>query len=313
MFIVIKTKDVTLLKVYDIEEIPIHLKKYFEPVPQLGLEPTPELYVEHLVMVFQEVKRVLRDDGTIWVNLGDSYWGSGNASGHTNETKNLGYTTSQVGATKGHTCKKHPNLKPKDLVGIPWMVAFALRDDGWYLRSDIIWQKPNPMPESVRDRPTKSHEYIFLLSKSKKYYYDANAIRESNTNSERTNYVCGSRTHGINEDRNDNDLSKRSEEFTNDGRNKRSVWTITTKPYPEAHFATFPPDLIQPCILAGCSKGGVVLDPFGGSGTVAFVCDQNDRDWILIDVKKEYCELMLKRIGKVSEQRRQRRMMDKYF
>ena len=305
MFIVIKTKDVTLLKVYDIEEIPIHLKKYFEPVPQLGLEPTPELYVEHLVMVFRLVRQKLRDDGTLWVNIGDSY------------AANRMYQVHNTIGAKKHTYSKGSKiplgLKEKDLVGIPWMLAFALRDDDWYLRSDIIWQKPNPMPESVRDIPTKSHEYIFLLSKSKKYYYDADAIRESNTNPKRTNYVCGSRTHGINEDRNDNDLSKRSEGFTNDGRNKRSVWTITTKPYPEAHFATFPPDLIQPCILAGCSKGGVVLDPFGGSGTVAFVCDQNNRDWILIDVKEEYCELMLKRIGKVSEQRRQRRMMDKYF
>lgn len=237
---------------------------------QIGLEPTPDMYIEHLVGVFREIRRVLRDDGTVWLNLGDSYVGGG-----------------RVG-NKG--------LKPKDLVGIPWRVAFALQADGWYLRSDIIWAKPNAMPESVKDRCTKAHEYIFLLAKSRKYYYDAEAIREENSNPRRKNYTAGSRSRGINPDRNDNDLWKRSKDFKSNGRNKRSVWTVPTKPYPEAHFATYPEELINPCILAGCPRGGIVLDPFFGSGTTGVVALKNGRDFIGIELNPEYIELAEKRL-----------------
>lgn len=229
---------------------------------QIGLENTPEEYIDKLACIFDKVKRVLKSTGTLWVNIGDSYWGSGNASGHTEDTKNLGASTASYGATKGHSQKKHSLYKPKDLVGIPWMLAFELRKRGWYLRSDIIWNKPNPMPESVTDRPTKAHEYIFLLSKSAKYYYDYHAIKEPIAEStikdkrlHKENYQAerifrgfpGSVSKG-------NGLIVPVDDVYN--RNKRSVWTITTKPYSEAHFATFPEDLIEPCILAGSSEHG---------------------------------------------------------
>ncbi|MCK9209234.1 MAG: site-specific DNA-methyltransferase [Ignavibacteriaceae bacterium] len=238
---------------------------------ELGLEPTPELYIEHVVQIFREIKRVLRKDGTAWLNLGDSYWGSGNASGHTEETENFGLKTDSYGTTKGHTTKKHTILKPKDLIGIPWRVAIALQQDGWWLRSDIIWSKKNPMPESVTDRPTKAHEYIFLLTKSQKYYYDAEAIREepaSGPSDLKKMYEQKDRIGG--KTLNADDPLYKANMSTNigqkrgvgdpSGRNKRSVWEVTTTPFAEAHFATFPQKLIEPCILAGTSERGVCAE-----------------------------------------------------
>ena len=212
---------------------------------QLGLEPTPEEYVANMVKVFAEVKRVLKPEGTLWLNLGDSYNGSGGAGGWS-ERKDVG----KVGQVQNAN-RNVGSLKPKDLVGIPWMVAFALRQDGWYLRQDIIWHKPNPMPESVKDRCTKAHEYIFLLSKNKKYYYDADAIREPQSEASLARYNYGFNTNDM---KPSGERPNTGEEIKPNpaGRNKRSVWTVTTKPYSEAHFATFPPDLITPCILAGC-------------------------------------------------------------
>jgi DNA modification methylase len=297
---------------------------------QIGLEETPELYVQKLVEVFREVKRVLRKDGTLWLNLGDSYAGGGGASGHTKETKNLGAKTSEYGAVKSGG--KTYGLKPKDLIGIPWMVAFALRADGWYLRQDIIWHKPNPMPESVTDRCTKSHEYIFLLSKSKSYYYDAEAIKtpiknssiqrlsqdiENQTGSNRVpGKINGSmkavRPNGIVRDRLLNYDSKEKILHPNSKRggyenecdlplpdllaNKKSVWEVTTKPFSEAHFATFPEDLILPCILAGSPENGVVLDPFMGAGTTALVAVKNNRNYIGFEINPEYIKIADKRI-----------------
>jgi DNA modification methylase len=213
---------------------------------QLGLEPTPEEYVNKMVEVFREVKRVLRDDGTLWLNLGDSY---NNTSGFSRASPEY-FREGRVGGSADKKTFKHSVIKTKDLCGIPWMVAFALRADGWYLRSDIIWAKPNPMPESVTDRPTKAHEYIFLLSKRKRYFYDAEAVREPGAIPAGTKAAKGSaerfNTPGVN---------SRPPEYKiyNGTRNRRSVWTIPTQPYPEAHFATFPPKLIEPCILAGTS------------------------------------------------------------
>lgn len=270
---------------------------------QLGLEPTPEEYVGRMVEVFREVRRVLREDGTMWLNLGDSYAGSWGAQsrGENSQLANRSVSSQQILAAPqrvntGSWVAAHPTIKPKDLIGIPWMVAFALRTDGWYLRSDIIWHKPNPMPESVTDRPTKSHEYLFLLSKSQRYYYDAEAIEESVTDATLDRYKSGyngfmsrvqqaspvdTRTQGM--DSAATHLTKT--------RNKRSVWTIPTQPYPKAHFATFPEKLVEPCILAGCPEEGTVLDPFLGSGTTALVAHRLGRNCIGIELNPEYVAL----------------------
>jgi len=265
----------------------------------LGLEPTPELYVEHLVEIFREVWKTLRGDGTVWLNLGDSY----NAAGRSGHGTRVGFkqNTNRASAAGLDTCRPSANgLKQKDLVGIPWRVAFALQADGWYLRSDIIWAKPNPMPESVKDRPTKSHEYLFLLSKSKKYYYDLEAIKEPFQTDSKENYPARARITGRGNQaaarERGNDRGKSGGFPANGGRNRRSVWTISTKPYKEAHFATFPPDLVEPCILAGCPEGGTVLDPFSGSGTVGMVALQHNRDFIGIDLSTDYTLLAEKRI-----------------
>jgi len=221
---------------------------------QLGLEETPEKFVENLVNVFREVRRVLRDDGTVWLNLGDSY-----SSGGRKTTTNKSLRgDNEYGVTRP---KPSEGIKEKDLIGIPWRVAFALQADGWYLRQDIIWHKPNPMPESVQDRCTKAHEYIFLLSKSPKYYYDNEAIKEE------------------------------SQLDASETKNKRSVWSVSPVAYKEAHFATYPPELIKPCILAGCPEGGTVLDPFGGSGTTAQVSNNLNRNAILCELNPEYVEI----------------------
>lgn len=264
---------------------------------QLGLETTPWKYVENMVTVFREVRRVLRENGTLWLNLGDSYAGSWGNSGRRPELDK------DAGGQRRKDCEylprggwdnrrdrpasshKLPGLKPKDLVGIPWRVAFALQADGWWLRQDIIWAKPNPMPESVRDRCTKAHEYIFLLSKSARYYYDAEAIKEVGAGRE----IFGNTgaKQSVNGDR--NDAGRRDMNINPTGRNKRSVWTITTKPYPEAHFATFPPELPRLCILAGSRARDLVLDPFSGSGTTVQVAHELQRDGIGLDISGEYC------------------------
>lgn len=281
---------------------------------QIGLEDSPELYVERLVAVFREVKRVLKDDGTLWLNLGDSYWGgkgsNANLDTHIDERIAEGRTLqrpqTRIGGLKViPTNGKHESIKPKDLIGIPWMVAFALRADGWYLRSEIIWHKPNPMPESVTDRPTKSHEQIFLLSKSAKYYYDADAIKEPSVDPEsfegrrprNAGLMNGADPDNYKFHGSVNDEGKLKFGQKYETRNKRDVWTVTTKPYKEAHFATFPPDLIVPCILAGSRVGGIVLDPFSGSGTTSAIARENGRHFIGIDLSPAYCKLAEKRVA----------------
>ena len=260
-----------------------------------------------MVEIFAEVKRVLRADGTLWLNLGDSYAQGGKRATKeeleqdARRAKEKNYSTQAYAGYKGWDRSAGTavsGLKPKDLCGIPWRVAFALQQDGWYLRQDIIWAKPNPMPESVTDRCTKAHEYIFLLSKNKKYYYDADAIREKQDPSSlkrlergwngdgNRGYPNGPQNHIKNY------MGKTKEEIDSlPGRNKRSVWTVTTKPYSEAHFATFPPDLIEPCILAGCPEDGIVLDPFMGSGTTAMVAYENRRNYVGCELNPEYIKM----------------------
>lgn len=265
---------------------------------QIGLESTPAEFVEQLCLVFDEVWRVLADDGTLWLNLGDSYNGAApNTSGQN------GFKDGRTNCDKRFSVGGVKGLKPKDLVGIPWRVAFALQERGWYLRQDIIWAKPNPMPESVTDRCTKSHEYIFLLTKQPKYYFDNVAIKEpvSEVSLKRAEYAFHSDRpstknasmggEGIHTD-------KMGTRFVNpEGRNKRDVWTVATKPYAEAHFATYPPELITPCILAGSKPGDVVLDPFSGSGTTGAVALQLGRNYVGLELNPEYAELSRKRIS----------------
>ena len=264
---------------------------------QIGLEPTPEQFVAELVAVFREVRRVLRDDGTLWLNLGDSY----NAY-----NANRGASTSISDGTAGRNHPQHrqglttSTLKNKDLIGIPWRVAFALQADGWYLRQDIIWHKPNPMPESVTDRCTKAHEYVFLLSKSARYYYNADSIKIQATDPET---MAGKQRPSIEplylETGNKGAGRYRCNLHNQAPRemvNRRSVWTVATKPYKGAHFATFPPALVEPCILAGCPVGGTVLDPFSGSATTGQVALSNDRNYIGCELNPEYHELAQQRL-----------------
>lgn len=238
---------------------------------QIGLEETPEDYIQRLVSVFHEIKRVMKDTGTLWLNIGDSYSGNNKEHADTDMCKN------------------------KDPIGIPWMLAFALRKDGWYLRQDIIWHKPNPMPESVRDRCTKSHEYIFLLSKSPKYYFDNEAIKEDakpdnsvrdRDHTKLNNTPGRTRMGGL-----------KTNHYTK--RNKRDVWSVTTRPYKEAHFATFPEALIEPCILAGCPQGGTVLDPFFGSGTTGYVATKYNRNYVGIELNPKYIDIAHRRLSNV--------------
>lgn len=254
---------------------------------QIGLEQTPDAFVAELVAVFREVRRVLADDGTLWLNLGDSYAASGRGgnpdhSPHQMQRENRG-SISVVGRK---TRAPVGELKPKDLIGIPWRVAFALQADGWTLRSDIIWHKPNPMPESVTDRPTKAHEYLFLLSKSPTYYYNSDAIAEPVV---RAGWAMETRTTPGNPDRDDT-------EGLSTSRNRRSVWSVATHPFSEAHFATFPPKLIEPCILAGSKPGDTILDPFGGAGTTGLVADRHHRHALLIELNPEYAAMARRRI-----------------
>lgn len=294
---------------------------------QLGLEKTPQEYVAKMVEVFEEVRRVLKDDGTLWLNIGDSYVasgakgsggiGKGTIAGGKGQATNKGSFYGNVPARK----PSEYGMKPKDLAGIPWMLAFALRDAGWYLRSDIIWAKPNPMPESVTDRPTRAHEYLFLLTKSAKYYYDADAIKTpyaattekqfeqaytgkatkdfakggaQNASAVKARIVDKQRGHG----RRHAGFNERWDAGGNQirGANKRSVWFISPKPFKGAHFATFPPDLVEPCILAGSRPGDVVLDPFCGSGTVGVVACPLGRDFIGLDLNAEYANMAENRI-----------------
>lgn len=257
---------------------------------QIGLEPTPAEFVDSLVTAFRAVRDVLADDGTVWLNLGDSYAGGGCGARDPERWPKQSRNDHMPVHAKAAT-----GLKNKDLLGIPWMVAFALRADGWYLRSDIIWAKPNPMPESVQDRPTKAHEYLFLLSKSPRYFYDAGAIREphARTWDEETN-GRGSISFGGNTRPNKhNNLPVLPHP---EGANKRTVWTVATQPYSGAHFATFPPKLIEPCILAGCPEGGTVLDPFSGAGTTGMVALRHNRSYIGVELNPEYAELSRRRI-----------------
>lgn len=257
---------------------------------QIGLETTPEEFVSMLVEVFREVWRVLRDDGTLWLNLGDSYNAAGREGHGTRQGCNK-QGTNRASATKADNCRPSVEwLKPKDLIGIPWRVAFALQQDGWYLRQDIIWHKPNPMPESVRDRCTKAHEYIFLFAKSERYYFDNGAIKEPAT----CDRVRGPALHADLKSTNGNGgLSRREPD---DFRNRRSVWTVPTKGFRGAHFATFPPDLIEPCVLAGAPADGVVLDPFNGAGTTGLVALRNGRRYIGCELNPEYAAMAEARI-----------------
>jgi DNA modification methylase len=327
---------------------------------QLGLEETPEEFVENLVRVFKEVKRVLRDDGTVWLNLGDSYYNYRPGKGQALSKQSVSNTDQDLPQDCARRGNKIAGLKEKDLVGIPWRVAFALQADGWYLRQDIIWHKPNPMPESVRDRCTKSHEYIFLLSKNPKYYYDNEAIKEDAKSAGKKSDGFKGRQGGAEYHATSGGIG--SEEKIYNKKNKRSVWTITTKPYKEAHFATFPTELIEPCVLAGCpekvcvdcgkpykrvmqkpkqleiernkrsglddrkvgevldkynrenppidlglqkqcdcetneTKGGTVLDPFGGSGTTGVVASKHNRNAVLCELNEGYIDIAEKRLN----------------
>lgn len=270
---------------------------------QLGLEETPEQHVSKMVEVFSEVRRVLRTDGTLWINYGDCYANSSSGGGGAVDVRTDGRKTTPGDKVRGRVKGRNtlvPGLKPKDLCGIPWRVAFALQADGWWLRQDIIWYKPNPMPESVTDRCTKAHEYIFLLTKAAKYHYDADAIKEA-ADINRVGQVQGkwgnqkkaSRAAAANRLPSGNE--KGSVVIGPETRNRRSVWTIPTAPYPGAHFATFPPKLIEPCIMAGCPEGGTVLDPFLGSGTTGAVAQKNGCKFIGIELNEEYLQLAVKR------------------
>lgn len=268
---------------------------------QIGLEQTPADFVAELVALFREARRVLRDDGTLWLNLGDSYGsvGGNTYSGFNERWSGTGGAGSkQDPALEGVTDRKvETGLRAKNLLGIPWRVAFALQADGWYLRQDIIWHKPNPMPESVRDRCTKAHEYIFLLSKSDRYLFDAAAIAEPAIYADSGRASAGKTDLGVGRKRNGEDGAEASFRAITEMRNKRSVWTVPTSPYSEAHFATFPPDLIEPCIMAGCPLGGTVLDPFGGAGTTGLVADRLQRNAILIELNPAYADMARKRIS----------------
>lgn len=268
---------------------------------QLGLERTPEEYVSHLVAVFREVRRVLREDGTLWLNLGDSYAAQGGG-------KSPGIYTDKRNSAATWQAPRTPTagLKPKDLIGIPWRVAFALQADGWYLRSDVVWAKTNTMPESVKDRPTKGHEYLFLLAKSQRYFYDAAAIKEPTAADTEARYrrahsgydPPGQSAHsGLCGPRQNTRIGREGVNSRPLLRNKRSVWSIATQPYKGAHFATFPEKLVEPCLLAGSAEGDTVLDPFAGSGTVGAVCARRHRHFVGVELSAAYCKLVRARIS----------------
>lgn len=267
---------------------------------QIGLEESPQAYVAKMVEVFEEVRRVLKSDGTLWLNLGDSYASHDPGGFRKGEFLNPGgrqSTKAGVDVARNRAGIYRPDgLKPKDLIGIPWRVAFALQEAGWWLRQDIIWAKPNPMPESVTDRCTKAHEYIFLLTKSARYFYDNEAVKEKGLSIFRERL----RPNGIGNPENGmNPLGYDNSCGANGDRNKRSVWTVTTRPFKDAHFATFPPKLIEPCILAGSREGDLVLDPFNGAGTTGLVSLQHRRRYIGIELNPAYIEIAEKRLSEV--------------
>lgn len=265
---------------------------------QIGLEQTPEEYVAKVVEVFREVRRVLRDDGTLWLNIGDSYANGGR------KTRDSDSKLQQRGM--GTRPADGEGVKQKDLIGIPWMLAFALRADGWYLRQEIIWHKPNPMPESVKDRCTKAHEQIFLLSKSPRYYFDSEAMKEDAVGGQ-TGKAASFKREGSKREQTipgqaygTHRPEREDVAYNGEKRNRRSVWSVATRPYKGAHFATFPPALIEPCILAGCPAGGVVLDPFGGSGTTAGVAVAHGRKAIICELNPEYGKLVNERVNSIA-------------
>ena len=267
------------------------LRNYGGEGNQIGQENTPEEFIQQLVEVFREVRECLTDDGTLWVNIGDSYYNYRPGKGQKLSKQTVASNDQDLPENCPRRGNKLEGLKEKDLIGIPWMLAFALRADGWYLRQDIIWHKPNPMPESVRDRCTKSHEYIFLLSKSKKYYYDNESIKEpakdwgtrDRSKGKYHNEGTGLTPHsGLNK--------------SYPTKNKRSVWSVTNKPYRGAHFATYPPDLIEPCIKAGSQEGDIILDPFMGSGTTAMVAKKLGRHYMGCELHEDYGNLIIDRV-----------------
>lgn len=293
---------------------------------QIGLEETPESYVAEMVDLFREVRRVLRDDGTLWLNLGDSYAGSGKggnpeagkqATNKGSQTVGVLYgktgETAREAAVTNVTRRTFEGIKAKDLIGIPWRVAFALQEDGWYLRNDIIWHKPNPMPESVEDRCTRAHEYVFHMSKSARYFHDKEAIAEDAVYSglegqDASGFKDPKKFNGKHADKqrghfrrhagfNDRWDSMTKEEQGSGKRNKRTVWTIATRPFSEAHFATMAPELAETCIKAGCPIGGTVLDPFGGAGTTGLMADRLNRSAVLIELNPEYIVIAKNRIS----------------
>ncbi|MDR2729099.1 MAG: site-specific DNA-methyltransferase [Chitinispirillales bacterium] len=266
---------------------------------QIGLEKSPEEYIHRLVKVFREVKRVLRDDGTLWVVIGDSYAGSGKGGNTDMYARNV---ISRYRLSKGIPTPAGEGIKHKDLIGIPWMLAFALRNDGWYLRQACIWNKPNPMPESVKDRCTKSHEYVLLLSKSRRYFFDNEAIKEPTVSTNLKKFVDNGHDKQRGRMRRDSGFSgKYAERVAKEGvpteRNRRDVWTVATQPFVSAHFATFPPALIRPCILAGSRPGGIVLDPFLGAGTTGLVALEHSRRFIGVELNSEYVRMAQERLS----------------
>ena len=270
------------------------LRDYGGEDNQVGQEETPEEYINNMVDIFRLVRDNLMDDGTLWLNIGDSYYNYRPGKGQSYPKQSVSKTKQDLPDKCNKRGNKLEGLKEKDLIGIPWMLAFALRQDGWFLRQDIIWHKPNPMPESVKDRCTKAHEYIFLLSKSKKYFYDNEAIKEpakdwgtrNRTQGKYHNPGTGLQPHS--------GLTKSYER-----KNKRSVWSVTVKPYKGAHFATYPEELVEPCILAGSEKGDIILDPFMGSGTTAMVAKKNSRSYLGCELREEYASLQTARISTI--------------
>ena len=271
------------------------LRDYGGEDNQIGQEETPEEYVEAMVDVFRKVRDVLTDDGTLWLNIGDSYYNYRPGKGQSYPKQSVSKTKQDLPDKCNKRGNKLEGLKEKDLIGIPWMLAFALRADGWYLRQDIIWHKPNPMPESVRDRCTKSHEYIFLLSKSKKYFYDNEAIKEP-----AKDWGTRDRSKGKYHNEGTGLQPHSGLEKSYPTKNKRSVWSVTNKPYKGSHFAVFPSDLIEPCIKAGSEEGDIVLDPFMGSGTTAVVSKSLGRHYIGCELHEEYGKLIQKRLSEKS-------------
>lgn len=261
---------------------------------QVGLEPTPQEYVANMIEIFKEIKKVLKNDGTLWLNIGDSYSSARDSKAVPDSLRSNEGTLVANAANRNPSNLKKAGLKHKDLVGIPWMLAFALRADGWYLRQDVIWAKPNPMPESVKDRCTKSHEYIFMLTKSEKYYYDYNAIREPRTSSG-SNHQFGGKKYN----HPDNLIYGSTQSvYESDGkRNKRDVWTIPTQAFRGAHFAVMPEALVEPCILAGSKVDDFILDPFAGSGTVGVVAKKHNRRFIGIELNPDYAKIANDRIN----------------